>query len=491
MTKTPKKNAVGDVTVMEKPDTSTEITPHEIVNAPARLTPEDQAKLEVKKFDLPRAWIAQKKADYKDLKISGAEDKDGYKKVEAAWQEVRGKRIATEKKREEIKGGYLVIGRAIDAEAKDLISLLREIEDPLNNALVEIDDLKKQAAAELERQAQLKLQNRVSELLENGMQFTGSYYSIGETISMDVVTLKSMKDDEFTFLLDKVKTTNRDILEAKRKKAQDDQDERDRIENQRKENERIAEENRLAQAAIDEQKRKLAATLLKMRTQQLTSLGMSFVYANKTFEFRIDGDRAFMGLDYVETAADEAFDAELAKLTVDISKLKEKAQKAADDRKKTQDELDELNRKAQEKKNRTLAREMEILSAFGVKKEGEKYVVRSKVPGSQAAMSILKTTVEDLDENAWANAMNESKKVFKKFQAENLKDGVRYENEQEAKRRAAMTDAEQISDIMGRMAQIALVSPQLTTDAAKEIWKKFDTGFGVLLVEAEDAINKL
>lgn len=485
----------NDVTVMSAPDTSTtEITPHEIVTElppPARLTPEQQAQQEIQKFDIPRAWISQKKEEYKDLKIADESDKAGYKKVEAAWQEVRTKRIATEKKREEIKAGYLLIGKKIDGEAKDLVSLLKEVEDPLNNELERIDNLKKEAAAELERQAQKKLQDRVTELLENGMGFSGSYYTIGETISMDVVTLKAMKDEEFTGLLDKVRVTNRDILEAKRKKLQDEQDERDRLQKQKDEQAETERKQQAAQALIDEGNRKLAEQKKKFRTDRLQMLGMNLDYSSKTFQFKAENDRVFMWLTFVETSEDEKFDQELEKLSSDIVKLKQKAQEAADNRKKEQDAQDELDRLAREKQIRTNGREMDIFTMFGARKEGDKYIVRSKVPGSQASMGILKTTVEDLDDKAWANAVNESKKVFKKFQAEQEKEQKRLDDAKEAKRQAAMGDGEKIHDIIGRMSQHALKAPELTSEDGKAIWKKFDEGFAALIEAAEDAINRL
>src|SRR4051812_2130672 len=111
---------------MEK--TVTEDIPHEIVEsstAPAE-TPaiETDIQREIKKFNLADAKISEIVSKYSNLEINGLEDRDGYKKVYAAWQEVRQLRLLIEKKRKEIKADYLVISRAIDKEGNRLNDLV-------------------------------------------------------------------------------------------------------------------------------------------------------------------------------------------------------------------------------------------------------------------------------------------------------------------------------------------------------------------------------
>jgi hypothetical protein len=70
--------------------------------------------------------------------------------------------------RQALKSDYLRIGRGIDAEAVRLTDLILEIEDPLDEQLKAIDQLKAAAKQEAERKEQEKLQGRVTSLIDAG-----------------------------------------------------------------------------------------------------------------------------------------------------------------------------------------------------------------------------------------------------------------------------------------------------------------------------------
>ena len=110
---------------------SKEILDVQIVEA-KDITVEDVISTEIKKFNLADAKIAELKEKFKDLSISGVQDKDGYKGVSEAIKVVRTYRTGVEKVRKHIKDDYLKTGRAIDEEAKRLTALLEEIEIMFN-----------------------------------------------------------------------------------------------------------------------------------------------------------------------------------------------------------------------------------------------------------------------------------------------------------------------------------------------------------------------
>lgn len=257
------------------------------------LTPEEEAKNEVAKFDIKRAWIAEKKEAYSGLKIAGKDDKAGYSIAEKAWQEVRNKRLAVEKKHKELKAKYLVVGRAIDQEKNELVELIEEIEAPLKSMLVEIDNAILEEKNKAEREAQEKLQSRTVTLIEAGLKFTGSYYTIGETISIDAVTLKTMIDADFEKLLGSVKAENDKIQAEIQRKADEEKAELQRIEQQRIDQEakelelkKQQEDLKRQHDEIAQQKKEMREQLIKNRCATLESMGMVHNFQTDLWVFR-------------------------------------------------------------------------------------------------------------------------------------------------------------------------------------------------------------
>ena len=180
------------------------------------ITVEDVISKEIKKFNLADAKIAELKETFKDLEISGVEDKDGYKAVSEAIKIVRTYRTGVEKVRKQIKEDYLKTGRAIDEEAKRLTASLEEIENPLKDKKQEIDDEIQAEKDRQEAEAQAKTDKRVEELEAVGIKFDGRFYSIGEDISVDIVTIKDFTDEQFAEFKNRVSAVNDKIQEAER-----------------------------------------------------------------------------------------------------------------------------------------------------------------------------------------------------------------------------------------------------------------------------------
>ena len=180
------------------------------------ITVEDVISTEIKKFNLADAKIAELKEQFKDLKISGVKDKDGYKAVSEAIKIVRTYRTGVEKVRKQIKEDYLKTGRAIDEEAKRLTASLEEIENPLKDKKQEIDDEIQAEKDRQEAEAQAKTDKRVEELEAVGIKFDGRFYSIGEDISVDIVTIKDFTDEQFAEFKNRVSAVNDKLQEAER-----------------------------------------------------------------------------------------------------------------------------------------------------------------------------------------------------------------------------------------------------------------------------------
>lgn len=253
-------------------------------------TAEQRIKEEIKRFSLPDQKIAEMKEKFGGLTIRelpAPEDKDGLKAfrdeketVRKALAIVRGVRTGLEKKRKELKSDYLAIGKGIDAEAKRLSELVEPIENPLQEALDAAEQAEDFRKKEAERLEQERLQGRVTKLIEAGIKFDGSFYSL-EDVSVDVMTLKTIPDDKFAALLGRVAEIKARLDAAELEKAKADQEEKDRI--QREQDQLKADQLELQrqQDALNKQKEDLAkeaeaarAELIQSRRAIIESLGL-------------------------------------------------------------------------------------------------------------------------------------------------------------------------------------------------------------------------
>lgn len=209
-------------------------------------TVETRIALEVSKFSYRDAKIQELKEQYNDLAIAGVDDKEGYEAVRVALGIVKSVRTGFENKRKELKADYLKIGTAIDAEAKRLTLLIKPLEDKLQTAKDKIDDEKEAAKKKKELEEQQKLNTRINELIAAGMKFDGQMYSIGDTISVDVVTVKNMADDKYDNLRE---------LVTKAKEKLDKEEEDRKAEAKRKQEEFEAEQKKLKDQQAEQQRK--------------------------------------------------------------------------------------------------------------------------------------------------------------------------------------------------------------------------------------------
>lgn len=469
----------------------------EEVKTSVELIPVDQrAANEVSRFNIAREWIADRKKQYGKLKIKGLDDREGEKKVKAAWQEVRNKRLAVDKKHKEIKQDYLVITRAIDGEKNNLTDLLSEIEKPLKDELDRIDNEREELKMKAQREAEEKLRIRVEELAENGMGFNGSYYAIGETITMDAVTLKGLPDEDYQRLLDRVKIENESIIEAaaekerqrlaEEKRLQDEREaqdkERQRLEDERKELERQKEEMEAA-------RRELEAEKLRARVVKMEGLGCLFSTVNQAF-YMTHKDLDY-GLYFPMTEIEgENFNDLFSKASVEVDKFKKdvaeyEKQKAALEAEELQQKL-EAEKKQTEINHRIELRTAELQNRFGMVKKNGEFVFESIITGDAMRCSVDSVTnATSEDWNAWIKIASERHDQILRSE----KVVIAKENEEKENLRIAkLSDSEKIKEYLMKIQTVVNSSPDLSTASGTEYMTSLKKN---ILVKIQDAIEKL
>lgn len=237
------------------------------------VTVEVQIKREVAKFNVADDSIAKLKQAYAPLKIEGPEDKDGYAAVKEAWNVVRSYRTGVEKKKTQIKADYLTISRAIDKEEARLVGLLKPLEDDLYKKWKDIDEAKEAEKQRKQREEEQRAMARVEELMNNGMVLKDGFYQLGDTISMDVATLRSLPDDQYQKLLGVVKARKAELDELARLK--DQEEERKRQEQQKAEEElrKQQEQLRREQELLKQQQEELLNARREIRGHKLQAIG--------------------------------------------------------------------------------------------------------------------------------------------------------------------------------------------------------------------------
>lgn len=441
------------------------------------MTPETIARNEIKKFNIADAAIEQMKREYGGLKIQGIEDRDAYKKVHAAWQIVRGKRLQVEKAHKIIKADYLHVSRAIDGEKNRLLGLIEPLENELNAELERIDRLKKEESEKAERMAQERLQGRVNTLIENGVSFNGSFYAIGETISIDVVTLKNLPDGDFSQLLTRVQAENAKIVEAREAEAQRIRDEAEAFQRQKEEQERQAAELKRQSEEMAKAQADMKRQRTELRTQILINAGFEVTHLGTLlFQTKDAGYCEVNSSDFADLSADQ-WDSKFLELRADVNRLRALQ---ADTEQQQREKQAQAEREAHLKKEleaRAASRTKEIFSLFPELKQDtagnyfREFKTEAGLEYFQLSLDILKN-VGDVEWTDYLNTLRENFGEIVNRETENL---FFIERQKEAQRLAAMTDADILNEWFIKVSK--LPAPEPKTLETRAAWNLFFGSF--------------
>lgn len=433
------------------------------------LTADDIAKNEIKKFNIADAAIAEMKKQYSGLTISGIDDKEGYKKVHAAWQIVRGKRLQVEKVHKIIKADYLVVSRAIDGEKNRLLDLISPLENSLNNELERIDGLIEAEKQKAEREAQERLQTRVATLLDNGMQFNGSFYAIGETISIDVVTLKNYKDAEFTALLERVKAENTKLIEAKAEAERQEREERERIQKQKEENERQEAELKRQREEMERQQAEMRKQRTDLRVQILQNAGFIWDSGPHALVFRTQdaGNLTVSLYDFTELTGDE-WDAKFLEIRAGINRLRALQAEKDEERRQEEQRRVEAERQRKEKAARWNERAAQLYKLGMHERKGEFYIITE----SFGETNFIKAAENfDADAETWQSALKVIEEALAETRRQDEENKKAEAERKEAERVAALSDMERIDEYTEKLD--AIRSPEITDSRVKTAFLLF------------------
>ena len=149
------------------------------------------------------------------LSIKDKDDKEGFQKVYEQHRKFVKARTSTDKERKVLVEPFMEIKKRIDDVAKDdILGILANEEARLKSEVDQWKAWEQEEADRIEKEEADRINQRVSELEAVGIKFDGAFYSCGENISVDIVTIKDLSEEAFSELKKRVSVENEKIEKA-------------------------------------------------------------------------------------------------------------------------------------------------------------------------------------------------------------------------------------------------------------------------------------
>ncbi len=304
------------------------------------------------------------------LKLASLEDKDTYKAIASARSFLRKQRTTGEKLRKSMVEDSVAYQKKVNGTWKEYEAAIEEIEAPLQSQLDKWEEWKNEEKLAKEREEQKALNDRIASLLDGGMTYNpAGYYCIGETISMDIVSIKMLQAEAFDKLLTSVKkekerldaiAENERLAEQQRKEAE--RQEREDFERKQKELAAEQEKQEAERKKFEEEKAALRREKLQMRHDKLINIGLLYIKMLAEYQY----GNICLSFEKMEAMSNEEFIEALQTYSDTIREAiatEEKEKKEAGELKEKQDrEAKEVAEKEQEEKNQREAKEAQEFS---------------------------------------------------------------------------------------------------------------------------------
>ncbi|HYH13678.1 MAG TPA: cell envelope integrity protein TolA [Flavisolibacter sp.] len=441
---------------------------------------DNEQTLVMQKYNIAQASINEIVARSREVKVNGPEDKEGYKKAKECLALLRTTRTSIEKKRKELKEDALREGRNIDAVAKLLASPIPTEENRLKAEVEAVDKYYEDLKAEKERLEQVKLNDRIDTLKAAGMGWNGSYYAIGDTISIDAVTLKLLPDDKFNEFVGKVEAENTRIKEAIAEQQRKEQEEKEAFEKQKEEQRLEAERLEKQRVELEQQQAEMKKQILNARIELLKGLG--FVDSN------LNSLTILLTTEWYEEIPYTLYHSDITVLTADQFKTEY-------ENLKTLISNSELYKKRQNeakaaKEAQYNARVKELYAMGFVERDAKDGFVFSSKYDDLYFLAVLPGTLNAFDEAQWTNYINDTIKQREAIINQDAQIEKENAERAEKERQARLSDSEKIQEFVSGLAEQMKHSPKaLESVQYQRLVNQFDTDMEKLINGLIEALN--
>lgn len=455
----------------------------EILILPAEkglITVEQRAKNEIAKFNFPKEEIVKLKKKYSSLKIAGIDDKKGYEAMDNARKDLKAKRVAVEKKRKEVKADYIETGKKIDEFAGDLEKLITSgvgSEQWCIDQLKSIDDEKTRVQEEERLAEEKKIQERIERLEAAGISWNGRFYVIGETITVDLLTLKTLTDEAMDSLVknvtnEKIRIDEETRLANEKEEARLAKIEEDRLENERKEQELAAREK-----AIKDREEKQLNIRTEHRKTLFKGMGMLYSSISDSYELITESGQIIVHAAILLTEEDEAWDHRVEVMQKSILDIRSQEDQ------RIIDENEAAEKQLQIKKKGEIR--VATMSSYGFehieKSDSFTFVNRA----TNNVFNVNASSIIEAKDNVFAITLKDAIERLQDFNAEQSKIISEEKRKSEQERINSLSDAEKANEFMSSLTEFMVSNqPEFSVE-------EFGIRFNQLWSDIQEAQRKM
>lgn len=225
-------------------------------------------------LDQREAGLIALAEQYKDLRINGVDDKEGYKKVRQARIELKNARVAVENDAKALRENAIKFQKTVIAREKELVSITLGTEESLQGEEDRYNEAIETLKIEEEKKEKARIQNRIVALAKFNY-------------ALDLYEVTTMTDDKFNELLTQVEIDyNKEQERIANEKAETERmrnEEAARLKAEREEIERIRKENEArTRELLRQEEERIAAE--KKRLDELLAEGERIKKEREQFE---------------------------------------------------------------------------------------------------------------------------------------------------------------------------------------------------------------
>lgn len=456
-------------------------------NTVTALTVEKRAEGEIAKFEFPKQEIVKLKKKYASLSINGIDDKKGYAAMDEARKDLKAKRVAIEKTRATVKADYLEVGRKIDSFAGDLKTLVIDGdggEQDLISKLAKIDEEKAKIERERQEAEQNKINQRIQKLENAGLSFNGRFYVIGNTISVDLLTLRDLSDEAIEVLTVNVSNEKARLdKEAEDARLLEEQRVAD-IEAERVENQKTSDALAAREKALKEKEDALIEKRTLQRKKLFADLGFALNAVTNVFEINNPSGSVKVAMSDLMTEDDELWDHRTEVMQVAIREINQAEEVRLADLKESEELANQI-------KNKNIMRFSKVVALGFVHKEENKIFIYSHDEWSES-YSLYESDIESWADSDVVDQLNFTKSKIEEFKKEQELIISNREAEKEADRVASLSDSDKCSEFLVLLTDFMVKNqPELESTEFNSAYDYMWTGIKDSQRELNELILKL
>lgn len=296
-------------------------------------------------------------AELGSLKITGLEDKDGYKKVREARIQIKNARVAVRKDGKNLRDGAIKFQKLVIAREDELCAIIDNAESSLEQEEERYLALKKEADEAEERKENQRIQARVDALAKFN-------------VAHDLYSLKIMSEDEYEKFLKEAEIA----WNVEQEKIAAEKAEVERM--------RLGQEEAARKEREEFERQKAEQVKLNSRLQSISKLGLLWDERNQIYTIQVGRESVTITIDAVRQCDDEIFNGFISKSSEDLQCERARLKKIEDDNKA---ELDRIHREQQAKEAQIKA-DREKLEAEKRKHEEEKRLEQARKEAAEKAI---------------------------------------------------------------------------------------------------------